>query len=430
MRYDKILYEFNIEGNEIVCNYVGSNYNNKYMRMEAVKRLRHTDNFRYNKVIIGKNELKLIGNDVKIVFNNFERFNKSNILNKYFKKTMKLVKKSIVLNQMSRFKDMTLSNISLEHKRAIAGIMTTTLLLTGSHMTKVDDLNIYFDEVTMDDDKSDTVKDIDTSNIVGENDNKVTIDENRVSSIEEEIHNQMKKSNESMINQDVNVVSGDIRLNLENISNGPKSRNVLDNYKDIIDFYSKKWGLSSNLVSSILTQESGGYNANLMQVEFNTWKDQIITAYNFNDNCYQSIVLTDDPSRYKNNIMCISRSEFLNPKTNISIGSIILAYSLKAFDYNIPLAITAYNFGVGNVNKVLNATSYGTGKSIDELIHDTSNLEFLKYRNIIKVGDPKYFEHVMQYVENYKDGITAFNKENETLYRINADYEDSKTNAI
>ena len=134
--------------------------------------------------------------------------------------------------------------------------------------------------------------------------------------------------------------------------------------------------------------------------------------------------------KYKNDVICINRMELNNPKTNISVGTIILTHSLKTFNYNIPLAITAYNLGIGSVNKILDKTSYKTGLSKEQLINDSSNQEFLKYRDIIEFGDSKYFEHVIQYVFDYKNGVTAFNKENNTLYILNIEYLKEKTNSM
>ena len=138
---------------------------------------------------------------------------------------------------------------------------------------------------------------------------------------------------------------------------------------------------------------------------------------------YQNIVLTETPELYDNNITCISKDELSIPKTNISVGTAILAYDLKKFNYNIPLAITAYNYGITNVYKVLKETSNHTGLTIDELINDPSNTEFLKYRDIIDIGDPLYFEHVTQYIINQEDGITAFDHENNLIYKLNIDYQ-------
>ena len=386
--------------------------------------MKHADKFKYDKVLIGKDKIKLVGNVFTVTIDNFDRFRKINVLDRYFENTMNEIKKAIVLNQMKKIKNIAVQNIKLEHKKIIAGFMTTAMLLSGGHVITENIINNDSDEIVTE--VEDTLVNI--NDIAKANDNN--IEENkRISIFEEELKNEKKKQKDKDKNN-INVIENNIKIDVENISNGVKSRNVIDNYKDTIEIYAQKWGLSPNFITSIITQESGGNEANLMQIVFNSWRDQVVTAYNFNDNTYQSIVLTDNPGKYNNNIMCISREDLNNPKTNISVGTIILTHSLRAFNYNIPLAMTAYNFGIGNVNKVLDVTAYHTGISKQQLINNPSNIDFLKYRNVITVGDPKYFEHVIQYINNYEEGVSAFNKENNTLYKLNIDYEEEKSNTI
>ena len=208
--------------------------------------------------------------------------------------------------------------------------------------------------------------------------------------------------------------------------------NVRNNYGKIIDKYSNKWGISPTLVTAIMSQESGGRYTNLMNIIFASWEDQIIKIYNHEDNCYTKLVLTNNSNNYNEDIICINPEELMNKNTNISFGSAILAYSLNYFNYNIPLAITAYNCGTGGVNNILKTTSYVTGIDVDTLINDPSNNEFLNYTYVIDLkyggsgGDIDYLKHVLRYVEDKKDALYATDTNNIT-HALTVDFQ--KTNS-
>ena len=178
-------------------------------------------------------------------------------------------------------------------------------------------------------------------------------------------------------------------------------------YYDMVKQKAEQWGIDANLAISILTQESAGKETNLMQIEFNPWKDQIITVYNFNNNQYQKIVLTDYPENYANqSVTCITKEDLMNPKTNISVGLILLRQSIDYMHGHIGAGIQCYNFGCGNMNKVLKKTAEETGLTVSEILNDQQNLSFVDYTNIIEEGDPDYLRHVIRYVENIENGIS------------------------
>jgi hypothetical protein len=136
-----------------------------------------------------------------------------------------------------------------------------------------------------------------------------------------------------------------------------------------------------------------------MHVVFDSWKDQIIPTFNFESNVLESIVLTDNPSNYYGKAdIIITRDDLKNSKTNLAVGTIILQYSLTQFDYNIPLGIQAYNNGIGAVNKIVSATSQGTGLSTDQII-DTMDPIWLSYTDVIEQGDENYFKNVVKHID-------------------------------
>lgn len=179
-------------------------------------------------------------------------------------------------------------------------------------------------------------------------------------------------------------------------------------YGDIIKKYSDIYGLDYRLVTAIATQERGihsevmdsGGAIGLMQVQKSVWSNQKLTAYNFQTKENETIVV--DPQKLS------------NLDYNIKVGCMIFQTVMRYFDYNILASIQGYNMGVGSVKKILNKYSLEVNKSIDEILQNQEDSEWLKYRNMISAGDKKYIEHVLSwmgpniYIENIKkDGETV-----------------------
>lgn len=187
-----------------------------------------------------------------------------------------------------------------------------------------------------------------------------------------------------------------------------KFNHAYNNYINIINERAPRWGADIKLMTSILCQESGGYNENLMQIQFNSWKDMPITSYNYEKECYETIILTEHPENYPNrrNTQLITPNDLLNPKTNISVACIIIIYCFERMDHNIIATIQAYNFGVGNMETVLEKAAEALGTTPEEILADQNNLIFLDYRVEIKVGDPNYVENVLRFLQNPEEGIS------------------------
>lgn len=195
-------------------------------------------------------------------------------------------------------------------------------------------------------------------------------------------------------------------------SQDDKIESNVSQYMDIINKYSAKWGISPNTIKAMMSQESGGDDTNLMQIQFSSWNDYPITCYNFETNQEQTIVLTDNPDKYKNNnCTCITRDELNNPITNISVASAILAYTSKYENGHIGASIQAYNFGISNMAQVLDYTASKTGVSVNDILADQTNLSFMNYTRIINVGDPDYLIHVLAHTTG--DEVLTFQTEEE-----------------
>jgi len=197
-------------------------------------------------------------------------------------------------------------------------------------------------------------------------------------------------------------------LEFEHNRDTEKGDHAYDNYYEIVEKYSNKWGVSPNIIMSMLTQESGGYSTNLMQIQFWSWRDQVINVYNFEEGKYQKLVLTDNPTEFKSkygDIITITESDLNNPITNISVGTVLFRESARAMNNHIGASIQCYNFGYGNMMKVLNETANQTGVSVETILENQENIDFVNYTHIINAGDPNYLSNVMQYTNSLEEGF-------------------------
>ena len=186
---------------------------------------------------------------------------------------------------------------------------------------------------------------------------------------------------------------------------------VREKYNNEINDVSKKYGVSPNLIRAMVTQESVGIDTNLMQITWDAWEDHVFNVPNFETMTFEKYVLTDDSSKYGDGFNTISRNDLNNPENNIKIGVFIFKELLEDYyNYNIPLAIQAYNYGPGNINNLLEIESSVTGKSVKELIDDKTNVDFINYTNNISQGDPNYLKNVLSYLDDKKIDIKSIDK--------------------
>lgn len=170
------------------------------------------------------------------------------------------------------------------------------------------------------------------------------------------------------------------------------------NYKSIFDNYGNTYGIDPNLLIAIAAQEGSGVHKEIsenghalgiMQVEMDVWCGKELTAYNFDTGMEETIV--------------VNKGDLTNVDYNIKVGAMIFQGVLEQYNYNIPLALQAYNFGYGNIKKMLNTCFASTGVNIDEMIDDVNHTEWMNYRNFLGVGDGNYVEHVLENLENNEE---------------------------
>lgn len=164
-----------------------------------------------------------------------------------------------------------------------------------------------------------------------------------------------------------------------------------------------KYGVSPELLLAMITQESGGQDRNLMQIEFDNCADEIFTLDNFLTGEKEKIVLTHDKSKYDDSVLAIDSEMYLKPEYNLLSAVAILH---KCFDYfpKVDMAIQAYNFGYGNMKELLKIASKKAGISEEDIINGDSAY-WLKCRDEISAGDSKYVEHILMYCNGDIDSI-------------------------
>ena len=186
--------------------------------------------------------------------------------------------------------------------------------------------------------------------------------------------------------------------------------NIKQYEQDIIE-RGNKWGVSPNLIHDIISQESsGGKTTNeygITQFEFRWWDEKPLTVYNFEEGEYQTVVFSNDATKWNGKAdIIISEKDLENTKTQISVAAILLQYYFNKYGHNIPLAIQAYNRGETNMNELFRLTTEGEGITISDIIYDQTNLSWIKYAYKDK-WNLTYFEEIIKHIDKDQqvDGI-------------------------
>ena len=191
-----------------------------------------------------------------------------------------------------------------------------------------------------------------------------------------------------------------------------------------------RWGVDARVLLAMLTQESRGKETNLMQIEFDSIDDVIMTVYNFQEERYMRVVFTNNPGNYVGKVdMTISQAELTNPITQLGAAGIIINYN-NLNDFNAILnpcaMIDEYNKGLPLFLQVLDAAP----SSRMDILNDPNDTSFLAYDYVCGAGDPEYVNHTMRYVDQTQGPLVmkTFNKdENGNKYPVVVEYTINKT---
>ena len=198
-----------------------------------------------------------------------------------------------------------------------------------------------------------------------------------------------------------------VYLNYKKTDDVVKKERTFNSYAELANWCGEKWGISPNLILMDTTQESAGKEENLMQIEWEQWAGKPIRAYNFRDSKYETFLLTNNPTEEeKARYTCITQEDLKNPKTNMSIGCVLLRKSAEYMNYHIMATLQCYNLGFGNMDKIFARIQEETGQSKEEILSDQTNLIFYEYTSILGQGDPNYLSNVFQFIDEYGDTIT------------------------
>ena len=240
--------------------------------------------------------------------------------------------------------------------------------------------------------------------------NVIALEEQK--SIDQELQSNQK------INEDVAVDNNfekkelklpNARLDIEDNSRNEDIILIQQQYGDLCVKAGNKWGISPDILIGLLTQESHGNETNLMQIEYDAWKDQILNVYNYEDDNWIKVVLTDHPQDFNNCDIRITKEELNNEYTNVATAAMLLNHSINLLNTtNIFAVLEYYNKGHGNFYTNMNAYENATNKSIDEVLASSTDTSFIDYSYVCDAGDPNYVCNVMRYVPNKSNGGIYF----------------------
>lgn len=372
-------YHFQYINGEVKCLKTSKYFKGELNAEEALDELSIIGNRRFKKIKLYNNTMVLSNDVCEIEMNNLRTFERHGYL-KYFGKNLPKIQTAIKKRQLKKYVGKQIKTNRGVQLAIASGLVAIALAgsLAYSNDKKEEEEIVITVEPIVDDDYQ--------INIPVEKETTIKVEEEQ-SSLEE--------YNDLLSELEEQVPTADI--NYEYIDT-VKQQYAYENYYELVSKFANKWGMSPNIPMSVLTQESGGKNPNLMQIQFDSWIDMPISGYNYENNTKQTIVLTDTPEKYNSKgYTTISRSDLKNPYTNISIGTLILNYSIKHMNYHISAGLQAYNFGLYNMDTVLNKTAEETGVSKEELLADQSNTSFTDYTDIISVGDSNYLSNVVRF---------------------------------
>ena len=186
----------------------------------------------------------------------------------------------------------------------------------------------------------------------------------------------------------------------EDRSQSEKANKTKELYYNIIDKYSKMYGLPTNLMVAVATQECGvhqttrstGGGFGLFQIQVGdtgwNWIGNNVTAYNFETGKDETLTIGKTASgELKMNMLA-------DLEYNVKVGCMIMSSELKRSDYDIICALQSYNSG--NQPRKLKR-NYGE--------------DWVNHRESVP-GDDMYLEHVLSYVSPENNVLQYFDSNN------------------
>ena len=231
--------------------------------------------------------------------------------------------------------------------------------------------------------------------------NKITYNDPNIKSYEYNNMNLVLDNNEEI----------SINLDYNDRTDTDKFKHTKEVYFNKINEYSKKYNINPYVMLAIATQETGGeenyfYGSGkgLMQIEESAWDNEILKAYNTELNDYETIRV--DGSR-------LNELDY-----NIKVACMYFQNCLTLSNYKLDVAIQMYNYGYGNMTKVLRSANDNLNLSFSECMnHYVDNWK--NFRSVVNSGDKLYLEHILSYIEDSKIDINKVNSSDVITYNIN-----------
>ncbi len=399
-------YMFDIDDGELICIKNPTSLNARYTGEDSMNRLRILDNKKYKKIRIMNSGIILENTNTRVYIKDKVLFSENNYQNCLYKNMRKISK---AFHRYSKKNGLAGKKIKAGAYTGVAVVGILSAININANIGTLKDDTFVSSEVleSMQDEFELDVQDV--TNVFKDNIvNKAASLENTLANNKnDEVIDQKENSTESLLNE-LEDNSNLVNINFDDSFDQVKYNHAFENHYNDICERAPRWGISTNLMLSILSQESGGYEENIMQIQWGSWADFPITIFNFEKGEFEKIVLTETPEKFQNQgiTQFISKEDLKNPKTNISVACIILRYSFDEMDHNITAALQAYNFGVGNMNKVLTKAASEKECTVEDLLRNQADTSYLNYRNIVTVGDPKYVENTLRFIQNPNEEIS------------------------
>lgn len=405
------VYKFSVDQYGVfTCEITNNLGNSIYRNQKALEKFRMADNHQYNSSRLNKHSIVLSNNSIDFCIENYNEFYRRGLMS-YLPNHMEGITAAIRRYKQAQYKKKKLNQL----KQAVVKVVVSASIVAM--------LGVGYNAITATEKPEELIDDKPGYEMMVDAEEPQKEDTIIYApSMEQEAQENVKEETTSI--EDVHVMettsvqySSPVEKEPQNVTyldyehnrDTEKGDYAYDNYYEIVEKYASKWGISPNMIMSMLTQESGGYHKNLMQIQFWSWEDQVIKVYNFEAGKYENVVLTNNPSAYKqkygNNIITITESDLNHPITNISIGSVLLRESARMMNNHIGASIQCYNFGYSNMMTVLKQTAKENGVEVKDLLNDQQNIDFVRNTNMISVGDPNYLANVMQYTNNLEEGF-------------------------
>lgn len=350
----------------------------KNIRMKQISLL--LKNTLFNKAIINGNELYLANNEIEVLI---EDVNKCNVLFDILSKNYLIVRKAVLRAGKTKATSKFPLNI-IRNQKILAGslglLALATLKLTTPNPSQIVEA-------------APAVVSIESYPIDINSKYMTTDDEQEITKLVDiaDIKNETKQ-------EIVNITHG-------TSVNTDKFKYAKDQYYELVDECASEFGLDTDLVMAVLTQESGGLCKNLMQFTFSAFEGEKITEYSYAANGYVTFFFTNDFNYQTcDKYIVIRENDLDDPRTNIRVACANIINRIKTYE-NINVGVMDNNQGPGNMKKIFKETYNKTGKTKEEIISNPVDLTFYKYAYASGQGDRYYLDDVYQYLD--KDTITV-----------------------